>query len=71
MKWPQIRSDHASAIINMASSNEDVISHFIILGGLDNDSQLINDCRVMNLSSLIWRQVFVHHITQVYNTQLS
>ena len=57
MKWPNSRSFHASSIIYTVSSNQQVTSHMIMLGGLDNDLQPLNDCWILNISSLIWYQV--------------
>ena len=57
MKWPMGRTEHATSIINSISSNEEVTSHLITIGGLDDDLQLLNDSWILNISSLIWYQV--------------
>ena len=57
LKWPRARNRHASTIMNTISSNNQTISHLILLGGLDDHFQTLNDCWIMNLSSFIWYQV--------------
>ena len=57
LKWPKARSNHASTIINTISSNQQTISHLMVLGGLDCDAQTLNDCWIINLSSIICYQV--------------
>ena len=57
MKWPKGRSGHATCIINSISTNEQVTSHLITIGGLDDDNQPLNDSWILHISSLIWYQV--------------
>ena len=57
MKWPKGRSAHATSIINSISSNEQLTSHLITIGGLDDDLQPLNDSWILDISSLIWYQV--------------
>ena len=57
MKWPKGRSLHATSIINSISSNQQVTSHLITMGGRDDDIQPLNDSWILNISSLIWYQV--------------
>ena len=57
MKWPKERSHHATSIINSISSNQQVTSHLISMGGRDDDLQALNDSWILNISSLIWYQV--------------
>ena len=57
MKWPKGRIAHASSIINSISSNQQVTSHLITIGGVDDDLQPLNDSWILNISSLIWYQV--------------
>ena len=57
MKWPKGRSNHATSIINSISTNEQVTSHLITIGGLDDDVQPLNDSWILDISSLIWYQV--------------
>ena len=58
--WPEGRSAHASAIINTISSNEKVMSHLIVIGGLDYTKDPISNCWIIDLSTLIWYQVMSH-----------
>ena len=57
MKWPKGRSNHATSIINSISSNEQVSSHLITIGGRGDDGQPLNDSWILDISSLIWYQV--------------
>ena len=57
MKWPKGRTEHATSIINSISSNQQVTSHLITMGGLDDNGQLLIDSWILNMSSLIWYQV--------------
>ena len=57
MKWPKRRDSHASSVINTTSSDQQVTSHLIIIGGWDNNLQAVSDCWIINLSTLIWHQV--------------
>ena len=57
LKWPETRNCHASTIINTISSNQQTISHLMVLGGVGDLLQILNDCWIMNLSSFIWYQV--------------
>ena len=41
-----------------------MMSHLVVLGGLDKDNQILNDCWIMNLSSFMWYKV--HHMTFIY-----
>ena len=56
MDWPEGRTAHASAIINTIS-NEKVMSHLIVIGGVDYNGDPISDCWIVDLSTLIWYQV--------------
>ena len=57
MKWPKGRTGHSTSIINSISSNQQVTSHLITIGGCDDDGQPLNDSWIINISSLIWYQV--------------
>ena len=57
VKWPKGRERHASSIINTISSNQQITSHMITLGGRDDDINTISDCWIINLATLIWYQV--------------
>ena len=57
MKWPKGRQSHATSTINSISSNQQVTSHLITMGGLDDDNQPLNETWILNISSLIWYQV--------------
>ena len=57
MNWPKGRSGHATSIINSISSNQQVTSHLITIGGQDDDAQPKNDSWILNISSLTWYQV--------------
>ena len=57
MKWPKGRTGHATSIINSISSNQQVTSHLITISGQGDDLQPLNDCWILNISSLIWYQV--------------
>ena len=64
LDWPAERSAHSSTVITTVSSNEQVTSHFVVLGGLSDDFQLRNDCWILKLSSSKWYQVtyILHHM---------
>ena len=55
MKWPRRRSVHASTIINTVSPNNS--HHLVVMGGLDDDLQIVSDCWILNLSTFVWYQV--------------
>ena len=57
LKWPKGRNGHASAIINTTSSNYNVTSHLIVMGGMGGNRDTLSDCWIMNSSSLMWYQV--------------
>ena len=57
MKWPKGRQSHATCIINGISSNEQLTSHLITIGGYGDDNQPLNDSWILDISSLIWYQV--------------
>ena len=57
MKWPKGRAGHATSIINSISSNGQLTSHLITIGGEDDDAQPLNDSWILDISSLIWYQV--------------
>ena len=74
VKWPKRRSHHASAIIYAVSSNGEMTSHFILMGGVDDDLQPLKDCWITNLSTssrLIWYEVmFVYNVYISYTSVL-
>ena len=57
LKWPTARHGHASTIINTISSNQQTISHLMVMGGWDINAQTLNNCWIMNLSSFVCYQV--------------
>ena len=71
LKWPKARQSHASTVINTISSNQQTISHLMVLGGLEDSSQTLKDCWIMNLSSFIWYQVMYISMTHVIYISIS
>ena len=57
MKWPKERNAQATSIINSVSSNQQVTSHLITIGGRGDGKQTLNETWILNISSLIWYQV--------------
>ena len=54
--WPPGRCDHAVAVIpgNVGRQAEPIL---VVAGGMNNDSQLLGDCWLLNIESVTWTQV--------------
>lgn len=64
--WPPGRCDHAVAVIpgNVGRQAEPIL---VVAGGMDNDSQLLRDCWLLNIESVTWTQVNYLEISSLIN----
>ena len=57
VEWPKERVSHSSTIVTSVSSELRKKPHLIVMGGLDENGDVISDCWVMDIESKHWKQV--------------
>ena len=67
MQWPAGRSFHSSVVISGISHGGIKRPYLLILGGEDNDNNIVPDCWVMDVLDKQWEQVITNEYIHAYN----